>query len=140
MSAKKVLSKTSSNSKEDSETFITIWLDADVNVYEENRQAQQKLRTATSYFKTFEKVNECEKYIQSISPQQPLTLIVSGLLGKEIVPQIHNLHQIVSIYVFCYEKDNNEQWTIHFPKVNIYIYTNNLYFFVYNFIIDQGCY
>ncbi|CAF1071152.1 unnamed protein product [Rotaria sordida] len=44
-------------------------------------------------------------------------MIVSGQLGKEIVPSIHNLRQVMSIYVYCMNKAINEQWASRFVKV-----------------------
>ncbi|CAF1143075.1 unnamed protein product [Rotaria sp. Silwood1] len=44
-------------------------------------------------------------------------MIVSGQLGKEIVPSVHNLQQVVSIYVYCMNKEINEQWSSRFSKV-----------------------
>ncbi|CAF5071208.1 unnamed protein product, partial [Rotaria sp. Silwood1] len=44
-------------------------------------------------------------------------MIVSGQLGQEIVPSIHKLQQVVSIYVYCMNKKKNEQWARTFAKV-----------------------
>ncbi|CAF3985218.1 unnamed protein product [Rotaria sp. Silwood1] len=44
-------------------------------------------------------------------------MIVSGQLGKEIVPSVHNLQQVISIYVYCMNKEINEQWASRFTKV-----------------------
>jgi hypothetical protein len=111
------------------ESVIAIWLDAEVNIKEENREAQKKLRTIISRLKTFESRNECEKYIRSISSAERLLLIVSGRFGRELVPDIHSLSQVTSIYVYCRDKKANEQWSNHFTKVKhiIYILLLHLY-------------
>ncbi|CAF4869195.1 unnamed protein product, partial [Rotaria sp. Silwood2] len=44
-------------------------------------------------------------------------MIVSGQLGKEIVPAVQNLQQVTSIYVYCMNKEINEQWANRFAKV-----------------------
>ncbi|CAF1184666.1 unnamed protein product [Rotaria sordida] len=44
-------------------------------------------------------------------------MIVSGQLGKEIVPSVHNFRQVMSIYVYCINKAINEQWASRFVKV-----------------------
>jgi plasmid stabilization system protein ParE len=99
------------------EIFSLIWLDATVNSNEENLNVQQQLRTLIHHLKAFDNVNECLQYIRSISKQNRIILIVSGRLGREIVPRIHRLRQISSIYVYCMDKEKNEQWTQKFPKV-----------------------
>ena len=103
------------------EVFIIAWLDADVNTTESNKKAQQQLLTIISHLKTFEEKTECEKYIRSLSSQERLSLIVSGRLGKELVPDIYTLPQATSIYVYCQDKEKNEQWANRFKKVNAVI-------------------
>jgi hypothetical protein len=97
--------------------FITIWLDAEVNTNEANQKVQQQLRMSISCLKTFETKNECDKYIRSTSSEEQLLLIVSGRFGREFVPSIHQLQQIISIYVFCQDVKGNEQWAKAFTKV-----------------------
>ncbi|CAF1196393.1 unnamed protein product [Rotaria sordida] len=48
-------------------------------------------------------------------------MIVSGRLGREIVPSIHKLRQVISIYVYCMDKRSNEQWAGNFEKVKAII-------------------
>jgi len=101
----------------DVEISITIWLDAEINKKVENQNAQQQLRTIVNRFKTFEDANECEKYIRSKSSKQRLLLIVNDQQGRQIIPHIHALRQVISIYIYCKDKNENEQWTNQFSKV-----------------------
>jgi len=103
------------------ETFSLIWLDAQVHKIEENRQAQIQLRNIINHLKTFDNENDCQKYILSISPQDRVVLIVSGQLGRAIVPHVHDLRQIISIYIYCMDKHANEQWSKHFTKVQYFL-------------------
>ncbi|CAF1353988.1 unnamed protein product [Rotaria sordida] len=48
-------------------------------------------------------------------------MIVSGRLGREIVPSIHELRQVISIYVYCMDKKSHEQWACNFEKVKAVI-------------------
>ncbi|CAF3868046.1 unnamed protein product, partial [Rotaria sp. Silwood1] len=61
--------------------------------------------------------SQCQKYIEEQSEKDRLVVIVSGQLGKEIVPSVHNLQQVMSIYVYCMNKEINEQWASRFVKV-----------------------
>ena len=63
------------------ETFALLWLDAEVNSSEENRQAQQDIRSTINHVITFEDPTLCKQYIRSVCPYDRLVLIISGRLG-----------------------------------------------------------
>jgi len=109
------------------ETFCLIWLDSLVNNSQENLQAQEQLRTAINHLKTFENEQLCLKYIKSVPKDDRIVLIVSGKLGRSIVPKIFHLRQIVSIYVYCTDKTFNEQWAQHFIKVRKHQFYTYIY-------------
>lgn len=110
-------------------TYV-IWLDSSVDILEENRIAQQKIRSITGHLKLFENIQDCERYLNQASINDRILLIVSGRLGKEIVPRIHHYRQIFSIYVYCGDKTQHEEWAKHFQKVINY-YKHN-YFSYYD--------
>ena len=99
------------------ETFFLLWLDASVNSSSENVDAQLQLRSSIHYLRTFEDGDECENYIRSVSKHDRVVLIVSGRLGATVVPRIHSLRQLASVYVYCKDKKRNEEWANHFKKV-----------------------
>jgi hypothetical protein len=101
----------------DLETVCLIWLDASVNVSTENIETQKELQSIIHYFKTFQNVQDCEQFIQQKSNDDRIYFIVSGRLGQEIVPRIHHLRQVFSIYVYCQDKRKNEEWASKFNKV-----------------------
>jgi tetratricopeptide (TPR) repeat protein len=98
------------------ETFSLIWLDGIINDSIENIETQQRLRTSINHLKTFQDADECIQYIESL-PKDRFVLIVSGRLGQQVVPRIHNLRQVYSIYVYCLDKERNEQWAKRYPKI-----------------------
>ncbi|CAF1182466.1 unnamed protein product [Adineta steineri] len=98
------------------ETFSLIWLDANVNGSVENIETQQRLRTSINHLKTFQNGDECKHYIELL-PKDRFVLIVSGRLGQEVVPYIHNLRQVYSIYVYCLQKERNERWAKQYSKI-----------------------
>jgi hypothetical protein len=99
------------------DTCPLIWLDSLVNTSQENLDGQRLIRNSIDNLKTFETVDKCEEYIQSISSEERIILIVSGRLGQEILPRIHQLRQVSFIYVYCLNKSANEQWAKEFKKV-----------------------
>ncbi|CAF5145692.1 unnamed protein product, partial [Rotaria magnacalcarata] len=64
----------------------------------------------------FQDVKQCQKYIEERSKNDRLVMIVRGPFGQEIVPSIHKLRQVISIYVYCFDKVRNKQWSDKFTK------------------------
>jgi len=104
-------------SNDNLETFSIFWLDEQVNDTKDNRNTQLKLREIINHLKTFDDQNECLQRILSLSTQDRLVLIVSGRCSRQLVPQIHHLRQVSSIYVYCMDKKANELWVKDFIKI-----------------------
>lgn len=102
------------------ETFRIYWLDQEVH-NDENKASQQILRTIINHLKVFDDENECEQVIKSVPQYDRIVLIVSGRLGARIIPKIHNLEQLSSIYIYCFEKAKYEQLKEKFSKVKLTI-------------------
>lgn len=98
------------------EMFCIVWLDANTNI-EQNRTAEQELRSIINHLQKFQDVAQCEKYIRKRSRNERILLIVSGQLGREIVPSIHDLRVVTSIYVYCMNVKGNKIWANQFSKV-----------------------
>lgn len=101
----------------DLESVYLVWLDATANTSEENIATQKEFRTITHHLKIFQNVFDCERFIHQKSKVDRIFLIVSGQLGREIVPRIHHYRQIFAIYVYCQNKQANEEWANKFSKV-----------------------
>ncbi|CAM4816416.1 unnamed protein product [Rotaria magnacalcarata] len=63
-----------------------------------------RINGPTSNFVEFDRVFDCQ-------PGQ-------GSLGEHVVPRVHALKQIISICVFCFDKDKHISWTSPFDKVH----------------------
>ncbi len=102
--------------KKDSDLYL-IWSDPSVNNSSENKSIQEKLREIfLNNFKSFESGDQCENFINQ-NQNQRLMLIVSGQIGRDLVPKIHTLSQVISIYVYCMDKKANEKWAKNYDKV-----------------------
>jgi hypothetical protein len=99
------------------EIFSLVWLDTSINNSEENLETQQRLRTIINHLQTFDDSTRCEDYIRSVSMHDRIVIIVSGLSGRQLVPRIHSLRQVCSIYVYCMDRKTNEKWTKNYTKV-----------------------
>ena len=96
------------------ETFCLIWLDSNLN---EGRNTEQKLRLIINQLKKFQDLDECQDFIEKTSSKDRLIFIANGRLGREIVPNIHHLRQMISIYIYYADKKTTELWPSKFSKV-----------------------
>lgn len=99
------------------EVYTLIWLDKYANDSQETIAAQKYLRLAINYFKIFKTSVECVNYIKKSSKDRRFVLIVSGRLGQEAVPEIHDCQQVSAIYVYCLDRAKNEQWAKQYRKI-----------------------
>jgi len=96
------------------EMFSLVWLDPNASV---SQNTEQKLRSIINQFKHFQDILQCQEFIQKTSVNDRIILVVTGRLGQEIVPKIHQLRQIISIYVYCMNKQANEEWSSKYSKI-----------------------
>ncbi|CAF4641485.1 unnamed protein product, partial [Rotaria sp. Silwood2] len=101
------------------ETFALAWCDANVNKSKDNLRIQMKLRETVNFIRTFDDSVSCELWLKRrrANSGDKIILITSGRLGRELVPKVHDLSQLVSIYIFCTDKCSNENWSKTFQKV-----------------------
>ena len=96
--------------------YYLVWLDATLES-KDIKIAAQKLSRIMSHVQEFKDVQQCKQYIHAMTKKGNIVLIVSGRLGREIVPQVYNLSHVTSIYIYCMDKDGNKQWADKFQKV-----------------------
>jgi hypothetical protein len=110
------------------ESFACLWLDQNINSTEDNLETQKELRQVINHLRTFNDGNQCEQYIQQVNHEK-VVLIVSGSLGRQVVPRLHSLSQFSACYVFCQDKKANEQWASKYHKV-VDLMVTATYFFL----------
>ncbi|CAF1511522.1 unnamed protein product [Rotaria sordida] len=64
----------------------------------------------------FEDADECEQYMRR-STQDRMILVVIGSSAEAFVPRIHELKQLIAIFVFSSNKKKFEQWSPIYSKV-----------------------
>jgi hypothetical protein len=101
------------------ETFTLIWLNTNVNI-EDTRNTEEKLRSIINHLKKFQDIKQCQQYVEQRTQKDRLVLIINGQMEQEIVPSIHQLRQVISIYVYCMDKERNTKWTWKYKKVKLY--------------------
>ncbi|CAF3763744.1 unnamed protein product [Rotaria sp. Silwood1] len=98
------------------EMFHLVWLDAGSSS-PDGRHTEQQLRSIINHLVKFQDVHECEEYIKAQSSNERIVMVVSGQLGRKIVPNIHLLRQVISIYVYCMDVVAHKIWTQNYRKV-----------------------
>ncbi|CAF0903839.1 unnamed protein product [Adineta steineri] len=99
------------------QNVLLIWLDS--NIDESNNDCQNtitKLRRAVNDINTYTNGDQCLEFIQTIVDKK-VCMIISGSLGQHIVPRVHNMSQVDSIFIFCGNKKYHEQWAKDWPKI-----------------------
>jgi len=101
------------------ETFSLIWLDDNTNNNKEDENIEQDLRNVINHLTKFENEQACQQYIEERSEDDRLILIVNDLFGHTLVPRIHQLRQVYSIYIHYKNTLVNEEWISKFTKVKL---------------------
>ena len=99
------------------QNFLLVWLDANFNESSADFKTSLKyLRQVVASIETFTDAEECVKFLDQLQKEKAF-MIVSGSLGRQVVPEIENKPQLEAIYIFCGNKAAHEQWANTIPKV-----------------------
>src|ERR1019366_7624659 len=80
------------------------------------RHTVSQLRRVVNSITTFTDGDQCVEFITGKKDEKSC-VIISGALGRLIVPVIHDMSQVDSIFIFCGNKKRHEQWTKEWPKI-----------------------
>jgi tetratricopeptide (TPR) repeat protein len=99
------------------QNVLLIWLDSNIDDNNEDcRNTVVQLRRVVNDINTFGDGEQCIQFINTINDNK-VCMIISGSLGEHIVPQVHNMSQVDSIFIFCGNKKRHEQWTKEWSKI-----------------------
>ena len=100
---------------------VFVWCDATIGTPGKMSDTQHTIKKLADIINqngqlvhTFDELNACREFIVDVNN---VCLIVSGSMGEELVPLIHNLDQIRSIYVFCFDTARHYAWASNYPKI-----------------------
>jgi hypothetical protein len=101
------------------QNFLLIWLDPNLDERNEDfKKSLQQLRRIVASITTFTDTQECIKFLSEIKKEK-VFMIVSGYLGRQIIPEIEAWPQLDSIYVFCGNQSVHERWARKIVKVKV---------------------
>ncbi|CAF1089796.1 unnamed protein product [Adineta steineri] len=99
------------------QNVLLIWLDS--NIDETNVDCQntiKKLKRAVNDINTYTDGDQCLEFIHTIVDNK-VFMIISGALGEHIVPRVHNMSQVDSIFIFCSNRKYHQQWVKDWSKI-----------------------
>ncbi|CAF3593551.1 unnamed protein product [Rotaria socialis] len=99
------------------QNMLLIWLDANIN--DNNADSQNtitQLRQVINTIEAFDDGENCIQFLEEIRDEKAC-MIISGSLGRHIVPRVHDMSQVDSIFIFCSNKRYHERWVTNWSKV-----------------------
>ncbi|CAF3420436.1 unnamed protein product [Rotaria socialis] len=102
------------------QNVLLIWLDKNINLgkSKDNQNTMRSLRGVVNTIETFTDGEKCIEFIKTVQNNDKICIIVSGSYGETIVPPIHSMPQVDSIFVFCNNKSFHEGWARNWKKIN----------------------
>jgi hypothetical protein len=99
------------------QNVLLIWLDSSIDDNSNDcRNTITQLRRVVHTINTFIDCEKCIEFIENIGAEKAC-MIVSGALGQHVVPRIHHIFQVDSIFIFCGNKKRHEKWVKEWPKI-----------------------
>ncbi|CAF2883632.1 unnamed protein product [Rotaria sp. Silwood2] len=100
------------------QNFILIWLDSTIGDSGKDFQYTiSQLRKIVNSITLFIDSDACCKFIEKTRDEQ-IFLIVSGKLGKTLVPLVHKYVRLDTIYIFC-GQPLHHRWTENWKKIQL---------------------
>jgi hypothetical protein len=99
------------------QNFTLLCLDSNIDERDADfKNSLTQLRRIVNTIDTFTNPDQCMSFLTQIKNEKAF-MLVSGALSQLIVPLIHDITQLDSIYVFCENVSKYEQWTVEWTKV-----------------------
>jgi tetratricopeptide (TPR) repeat protein len=99
------------------DNIVLIWLDANIDpLNEECQNTLSQLRNVVDNVNIFTDRNECVDLLTEIEDRKAF-LVVSGTLSRQIIPLIHDIPQLHTIYIFGHNKSQHQQWSQEWIKI-----------------------
>ncbi|CAF4376277.1 unnamed protein product, partial [Adineta steineri] len=99
------------------QNVLLIWLDNNIDDNDiDCRNTIKQLKRVVNNVNTFTDGDQCVEFIQTITNNK-VCMIVSDSLGQYIVPHVHDMSQMDSIFIFSNNQDLHKQWTKEWPKI-----------------------
>jgi hypothetical protein len=104
------------------ESHQLVWCNINVNITTnaEPIATLEDLRKIVDYTKLFNSVEECQQHLTQTTDSVTF-LVCSDELGKKMIPEIYQLNNISSIYIYCRDINYHNGWFSNFTKVRVLV-------------------
>ena len=94
------------------------WLD--LNAKDDVHLKSQLNQLVDNQLTVFDNPIDCSERIRSLADGERVILVISGQFGRELVPTVDDLSQVVAIFVYCSNRDSHLQWVKRYKKASFY--------------------
>lgn len=109
------------------QNFLLLWVDS--NIDQENevyKNTLAKLCSIINNVNAFTQADECADFLTEIGELKAF-LVVADTMGRQMVPLIHDISQLHSVYIYCNNKAQHSAWTKNWAKIRgVYTEINNI--------------
>jgi tetratricopeptide (TPR) repeat protein len=103
------------------QNYLIIWMDDNTGeINTDCRNAIAQLHTVVSDIHTFTERDECIDFLTEINDRK-VFLITGNVMGQFIIPLIHDIPQLHSVFIFCHKETPHQEWIANWNKIrNVY--------------------
>ncbi|CAF5136235.1 unnamed protein product, partial [Rotaria sp. Silwood1] len=99
------------------ENYLVIWVDENINMQDEDYQhSLVQLRSIVNQVHICTTAEECMTWLNENKGETSF-VISSGSLGQYLVPDIHGMPKLDTIYIFCRKTQRDNEWARNWTKV-----------------------
>ncbi|UJR12206.1 hypothetical protein I4U23_016383 [Adineta vaga] len=99
------------------QTVVAVWLDKHFDRNNEDcRNRIQQFQSVVNHINVFTDNDGCIEFILEIDDKK-VFMIISESVAQSLVPCIHDIRQLNSIFIFRHKKQLYEGWTKDWPKI-----------------------
>jgi tetratricopeptide (TPR) repeat protein len=99
------------------QNVLLIWLNNNIDDNNDDcHNTVTQLRRVIHNINTYTDGDQCVEFLEMMD-QEKACMIISGSLGQHIVPRVHHMYQVDSIFIFCGNKKHHEQWAKEWSKI-----------------------
>ncbi|CAF2035288.1 unnamed protein product [Rotaria magnacalcarata] len=99
------------------EQYMVLWVDENIDSNNPDcKNTLAQLHIVVNEVKQCTKWKECIEWLNK-NREETFHVIVSGGLGQSLVPSIHSIPNLDSIYIFCGNQQRHEEWARRWSKI-----------------------
>ncbi|CAF1473876.1 unnamed protein product [Adineta steineri] len=99
------------------QNIFLVWLDNNIDNNDiDCSNTIKQLKCVVNNVNTFTVGEQCVEFIRTITNNK-ICMIVSSSLGQNIVPCVHDMSQVDSIFIFSNNQESHKQWVKEWPKI-----------------------